>query len=306
MPKTLPPLAVAPFEDRTAPAVLLVTPPGLSWVGAARAFVQSQREAPDPGTHEYTIQPVVATRAATVWLVTETTAKVPEPRLQPTPAPLERIARVSDLGPVRDADPATEARTAAPAEPASAVSAPPAQPESAAAATPSTTTVLNPPAGAPTGPPPVPGPMTPTAHVVWGSADALFLETESAEPPPAEASAVPPAPPEPDEPRIVPAVTAEPAPASPGTPFAGLLPFDLGELEGTAHELLARVAGIGAGIADELGTGSEYAWLGVGALAAAGAVYASRPGRRPRALAGPDGYDSVFARWEGADAAPPR
>ena len=59
-------------------------------------------------------------------------------------------------------------------------------------------------------------------------------------------------------------------------------------------------------VVEELGAGSEYTWLGVGAVAAAGAAYASRPGRRQRALAGPDGYDSVFARWEGADAAPPR
>jgi hypothetical protein len=320
MPKTRPPLGVVPFEDRLAPAVYFLTPTGTSWLGAARAFLEYQATHPTNagGVQEWRLAPVAVGHSATVWKATEIEIPTKAPEATPVadPGPVTRDAGTrSD----RDAGPVTESRGSSSANLGPVADAPKQVPVSALPVPADTPAAEQSPSGpttdrsAPTtaGPAPVVASAPASGRPLFASTDYVFLETESAEPPAAEQPLPPSVPLEPDEPQVVPAVSVEPTPvapeAEPAEPFAGLLPFNVSDLEGTAHDLLSRVADLGSEIVEELGGGSEYTWLGVGALAAAGAVYASRPNRKARALTGANGYDSVFARWEGANAViPPR
>ena len=325
MSKTRPPLGVVPFEDRLAPAVYFLTDPGTSWLGAAHAFLRYQAAHPTPdadGVSEWRLAKIAVGRQAEVWKATEVPTQIKAPEATPAadPGPVTRAA--DTRGPVRDGGSVTESR--GPSSSASSANLGPV----ADTPQPSTLSALTPPADGPatdqsaaapaadasaqttSGPAPVFA-AAPAGRALFATTDYVFLETESAEPPQAEQMPLPPTEPlEPDEPQVVPAVAVEPAVAAepaPASPLAGLLPFNVADLEGTAQDLLTRVAGLGTEIVEELGGGSEYTWLGIGALAAAGAVYASRPNRKARALTGANGYDSVFARWEGANAViPPR
>jgi hypothetical protein len=318
MPKTRPPLGVVPFEDRLAPAVYFVTSPDASWLGAAQAFLRYQATHPTPdadGVQEWRLSQVVVGQRLAVWKATEVEpTKAPEATPVAVPGPVMREA--GSRGPVRDAGPVTESRGSssnlgpvADAPKPVTVSALTSQGEvpaaeqadAAPAAEPATQTA---------GPAPIIA-SAPAGRPLFAATDYVFLAPDSAEPRAAEEPLPPTEPLEPDEPQVVPAATVEPPPVAadpaPVSPLAGLLPFNVADLEETAHDLLNRVADLGSDIVEELGGGSEYTWLGIGALAAAGAAYASRPTRRARALTGANGYDSVFARWEGADAAiPPR
>jgi hypothetical protein len=324
MPKTRPPLGVVPFEDRLAPAadVLFLTPPDASAFTAAQVLLghlAANPPAPDAdGAAVYELSKVAAGRSVAVWkadridVPTKVPTKAPEATPEADPGPVTRDAGTrSD----RDAGPVTESRGSssnlgpvanAPQQVVSALTAPADTPAAdQAQATPANDSS----AQSTTGPAPVVASAPASGRPLFASTDYVFLDPETAEPPQAEQPLPPSVPLEPDEPQVVPAVAVEPPPvapdAEPAEPFAGLLPFNVSDLEETAHDLLTRVADLGSEIVEELGGGSEYTWLGVGALAAAGAVYASRPNRKARALTGATGYDSVFARWEGANAVLP-
>jgi len=77
------------------------------------------------------------------------------------------------------------------------------------------------------------------------------------------------------------------------TPLAGLLPFNNADLENEAKNLLGRVANFGAEVAEEISSSSEYVWLAAAALAAGGAVMATRPSKTNKSLA-----SGLFASWE--------
>jgi hypothetical protein len=331
MPKTRPPLGVVPFEDRLAPAadVLILTPPDASTFVAAQVLLRhlaANPPAPDAdGTAVFELSKVVDGQSVSLWKADRIDIPTKVPTKVPTKAP--EATPVADPGPVtrdagtrsdRDAGPVTESRGSssnlgpvADAPQQVPISALTAQAETPAADQAQAAPTNDSSAPTTAGPAPVVASAPAAGRPLFASTDYVFLDPETAEPPQAEQPLPPSVPLEPDEPQVVPAVSVEPTPvapeAEPASPLAGLLPFNVSDLEGTAHDLLTRVADLGSEIVEELGGGSEYTWLGIGALAAAGAVYASRPNRKARALTGANGYDSVFARWEGANAViPPR
>jgi hypothetical protein len=332
MQKTHPPLGVVAFEDRVAPAVYVRALDGLGLGQAVQVAIETQSLSDFkrfPGAtavmkaftdSDGGIVTVRSDRIGDDQLVSVSRVQLPIKHVskaaEATPsADPGRVQRdSSDRGPVRDASPGTTPRgssngpvpTATPAVVSALVGSEESRPPESEAAAPAP--AADRPAETTAGLGQTPITAVPTGPVVWRASDYVFLEPESVEPPQAEPMPMPEEPLPPDEPQIVPALVVDPVPAAesaPSDPLAGLLPFNLGQFEGAAQDLLSRVAGIGTEIVDELEAGSEYAWLGIGALAAAGAVYASRPTRKSR-LTGPGEYDSVFARWEGKDAAPPR
>ena len=299
--KTRPPLGVVPFEDRLAPAGLesyFLTPAGSSWLAAAQAFMRHQAaiHAPaTPGVQEWRLQPVASVgQLATLWKATEISTTAPEATPVADPGPVTRGA--GNRGSDRDAGPVAESRGSslgpvADAPPRTVVSAlttqadaPPADPAQAAPAADRAERAT-------AGPVPVFAAGAAAGRPLFTSTDYVFLETESAEPPLAESPSAPGEPLQPDEPEIVPAVAVEPsvAPeATPVSPLAGLLPFNVSDLEGTAPP--CRPGWPTRPIDRRTRPGPEYTLAWGRGLAAAGAVYAPPEPPGP----GPDGPDGAI------------
>lgn len=124
--------------------------------------------------------------------------------------------------------------------------------------------------------------------------------------PPATEAPAPAAPPAADSSPAAPAETlpaeetSVEVPAAVAIPVAGLVPVDLAGLGAAAGNFLGRLSALEVAWPDTMPAFEDYLWTAAATLLAAGAVHASRPGRRadppPR---GKTRLDKALAGWEG-------